>query len=306
MRRWRNASRKRPASATGSGTYRKTFYWSRIATASGEQLNPAWTKTLGWSEAELLNRTSEWLQHPDDDEVMRAEVGKLGEAEATVRFESRFRHKDGSYRWLSWTGVSDRDHIYAVVRDITADKAAAERLKATEEALASVRRRWKRWGNSPAASRTTSTICLHGHRRHRWTCCRPVSIKGRTDNVDALHRRGDDFCQPRRRAHASSAGVLPGGSRWSRKSSMPISWYGSLEDLLRRTIGETIDLAIVASKDLWSYALRSQPGRNRPAQSRHQRPRRHAEGGKLTMETANAYLDDPCRRQSRGCAPGTM
>jgi PAS domain S-box-containing protein len=29
-------------------------------------VNPAWTRTLGWSEAELLNRTSEWLEHPDD------------------------------------------------------------------------------------------------------------------------------------------------------------------------------------------------------------------------------------------------
>ena len=35
-------------------------------------LNPAWTRTLGWSEAELLNRTSEWLEHPDDDGITRA------------------------------------------------------------------------------------------------------------------------------------------------------------------------------------------------------------------------------------------
>src|SRR4030095_9295604 len=48
---------------------------------------------------------------------------------------SRFRHKDGSYRWLSWTGVSDKDCIYAVARDVTAEKAATDRLKATEEAL---------------------------------------------------------------------------------------------------------------------------------------------------------------------------
>src|SRR6202044_3003707 len=40
-----------------------------------------------------------------------------------------------SYRWLSWVAVSDRDSNYAVARDVTAEKAAAERLKATEEAL---------------------------------------------------------------------------------------------------------------------------------------------------------------------------
>src|SRR5580693_3820238 len=96
-------------------------------------VNPAWTRTLGWSEAELLNRTSEWLEHPDDNGVTRAHVRELGARETTVKFENRFRHKDGSYRWLSWTGVSDEDANYAVARDVTAEKAAAERLKAAEE-----------------------------------------------------------------------------------------------------------------------------------------------------------------------------
>src|SRR4029079_8994962 len=100
-----------------------------------QTVNPAWTRTLGWSEAELLNRTSEWLEHPEDNGIAQAQIRKLGAGETTVKFESRFRHKDGSYRWLSWTGVSDDQHIYAVARDITAEKAASERLKAAEDAL---------------------------------------------------------------------------------------------------------------------------------------------------------------------------
>ncbi len=100
-----------------------------------QTVNPAWTRTLGWSEAELLDRTSEWLEHPDDNGLTWAQVGKLRAAGTTVRFESRLRHRDGSYRWLSWTGVSDRDRSYLVARDVTAEKAAAERLRATEEAL---------------------------------------------------------------------------------------------------------------------------------------------------------------------------
>src|ERR1700730_7900054 len=59
-----------------------------VADRSGiwRTVNPAWTRTLGWSEAELLNRTSQWLEHPDDNGVTRAEVEKLGVREATVRF----------------------------------------------------------------------------------------------------------------------------------------------------------------------------------------------------------------------------
>ena len=101
-------------------------------------VNPAWTRTFGWSEAELLNRTSEWLEHPDDGGLTRMDVGHLIQGNLTVRFESRFRHKDGSYRWLSWTGVPDQDRIFAVARDVTAEKAAAERLKAHRGGLAAV------------------------------------------------------------------------------------------------------------------------------------------------------------------------
>src|SRR3979490_1739588 len=108
-----------------------------VADRSGvwQTVNPAFTRTLGWSEADLLHRSSQWLEHPDDGGVTRAHVKKLGTEDTTVRFESRFRHNDGSYRWLSWTGVSDEDRIYAVARDVTAEKAATDRLKATEEAL---------------------------------------------------------------------------------------------------------------------------------------------------------------------------
>src|ERR1700733_14277870 len=208
-------------------------------------VNPAWTKTLGWSEADLLHRTSEWLQHPDDDGVMRAEVRKLGEAEATVRFESRFRHKDGSYRWLSWTGVSDRDHIYAVVRDITADKAAAERLKATDEALLQFQK-------MEAVGQLTGGIA-HDFNNLLTGIVGSLDLlqtrlnQGRTDNVA---RYIDAAMTSANRAAALTHRLLAFARRQPLVPKIVDAdqLVGSLEDLLRRTIGETIDLAIVASK----------------------------------------------------------
>jgi PAS domain S-box-containing protein len=109
-----------------------------VADAEGKflSLNPAWTFTLGWSETELVGKTSEWLLHPDDRKRARPELERSG----ARHFESRLRHKDGSFRWLSWTAVADCGRIYAVARDVTAFKAAEEELRSSRQELARVGR----------------------------------------------------------------------------------------------------------------------------------------------------------------------
>jgi PAS domain S-box-containing protein len=104
-------------------------------------VNPAWTTTLGWSQAELVGRTAEWLQHPEDRETTEAGLLRPADRGRTLSFEGRLRRKDGSYRWLSWTAVPDRDRIYAMARDITELKAAARSLRETRRELALVGRR---------------------------------------------------------------------------------------------------------------------------------------------------------------------
>jgi PAS domain S-box-containing protein len=103
-------------------------------------LNPAWTTTLGWSEDDLVGRTYEWMVHPDDRNSTHAEVVRLAQGNTTEQFENRMRHKDGSFRWLSWTAVPDRDRIYAVARDVTDIKAGEEELRSSRQELARVGR----------------------------------------------------------------------------------------------------------------------------------------------------------------------
>jgi PAS domain S-box-containing protein len=261
-----------------------------VADRSGvwRTVNPAWTKTLGWSEAELLNRTSEWLEHPDDNGLMRAEVNSLIQGNLTVRFESRFRHKDGSYRWLSWTGVPDQQHIYAVARDVTAEKAAAERLKITEEALLQSQK-------MEAVGQLTGGIA-HDFNNLLTGIVGSLDLlqtrlsQGRTENVA---RYIDAAMTSANRAAALTHRLLAFARRQPLipKSVDANQLVVSLEDLLRRTIGETIDLAIVAADDLWCTLC--DPNQlesallNLAINARDAMP----DGGKLTISTANARLD---------------
>ena len=84
-------------------------------------LNPAWTACLGWSLEELEAKPFLDFVHPDDLEATRAEVDKLAAGADTILFENRYRHQDGSFRWLQWNArpAPGRRRIYAIARDVT-------------------------------------------------------------------------------------------------------------------------------------------------------------------------------------------
>src|SRR5581483_5485784 len=98
-------------------------------------INPAASAILGWSHAEFLAMPIASLWHPDDAATTMAHRRRLIEGGPTERFQNRYRHKDGSYRWLSWSSTAEGGYIYAVGRDVTAEHEAAEALRRAEEQL---------------------------------------------------------------------------------------------------------------------------------------------------------------------------
>jgi PAS domain S-box-containing protein len=100
------------------------------------QLNPAWQKVLGYTREELLSKPFIECVHPDDKEKTAQEVQRLMAGGEMIGFENRFRTKNGEYRWFLWTASASetRQLLFAVARDITDLKHAADELHTAKEA----------------------------------------------------------------------------------------------------------------------------------------------------------------------------
>ncbi len=103
------------------------------------RLNRAWETTLGHPVDDVVGRPWAELVHPDDLDASDYEFRRqFSEGKTVLYFQNRFRHFDGSYRWLEWSSQpgADASHVYAVVRDITVRKQEEERLTRRAASLA--------------------------------------------------------------------------------------------------------------------------------------------------------------------------
>ena len=98
-----------------------------------ESINPMWTKLLGYEAKDIVGRKFLEFTHPDDlDATLNAFVGLLEEALA-VPYAYRFRHRDGSYRWIGWTGAFEQGRVYAAGRDLTLERHHQSALREAED-----------------------------------------------------------------------------------------------------------------------------------------------------------------------------
>lgn len=113
-------------------TWQMSPYLLSVMNVAGyfEDINPAWTATLGWPEEILRRERFLAFVHPDDVHASLDAYELVKSGEAVLQFENRYRCADGSYRWLSWVAVPEGGKFYCTARDITPEKAAeAERAE---------------------------------------------------------------------------------------------------------------------------------------------------------------------------------
>lgn len=96
------------------------------------QINPAWSKTLGYSEEELLGKPYLNFVHPDDvDRTKKVVEEKLKRGDTVLLFENRYIRKDGGVAWLEWTSQPQvaKGYTFAIARDVTERKQSEMELR---------------------------------------------------------------------------------------------------------------------------------------------------------------------------------
>ena len=93
-----------------------------------KRVNPAFERALGYSRDVLLSHRGFDLTHPDDLERSSEIFSTLSRGEQVEQFENRNVCADGSVRWLEWSAraVAEEGLVYAVARDVTESRRAAE------------------------------------------------------------------------------------------------------------------------------------------------------------------------------------
>ncbi len=128
-----DVTRRRQAEAELDRFFTLSLDFLCISSVDGyfKRVSPAVSDILGWSVEEFLARPYMEHVHPEDHEATRQEVEKQVRSGCKVlSFENRYRHKDGSWRILSWRSVPQPGGLmYATARDVTERREAEARIR---------------------------------------------------------------------------------------------------------------------------------------------------------------------------------
>jgi PAS domain S-box-containing protein len=260
-----------------------------------DTVNPAWTAALGYTHEELVGRNAATLIHPEDLQARAADLERVAQGEALRDLDLRLQAKDGSYRWFSWTTApAEGGQIFCEGRDITDRRSLEEQLRQAQK--------------MEAVGQLTGGIA-HDFNNLLTGIIGSLELlqkriaQGRTADLDRFVGAATTSAN---RAAALTHRLLA-FSRRQPLDPKPVDanrLISSMEDLLRRTIGEAIQFELITAGGLWRtlcdpHQLESSI-LNLAINARDAMP----DGGKLTIETCNAHLDNAYAARQREVKPG--
>ncbi|WP_246692775.1 PAS domain-containing protein [Methylobacterium sp. WL64] len=262
-------------------------------------VSPAATRILGRRPGEMIGRTVFDFIHPDDIALTVAALTEAVGAEI-ARVENRYRHEDESYRWLSWTAAPEGELVYATGRNVTAEKVQAEALLRAEEQLRQ-------------SQKMEAVGQLTGGLAHDFNNLL-AGISGSLELLQTRMAQGrltdlDRYINAAQGASKRAAALTHRLLAFSRRQTLDPKptdvnkLVGGMEDLVRRTVGPAVHVEVVGAPDLWP-ALIDPPQLenallNLCINARDAMP----DGGRITIETANKWLDDRGAKE-RDLPPG--
>lgn len=101
-----------------------------------KRLNPAFERKMGYTPSELCAKPITEFLHPDDVEKTKSGLEKLSAGTPTKASINRYRCKDGSYKTFSWNTAPIGANFYTVGRDITQEVKNEEKIRHLNEELA--------------------------------------------------------------------------------------------------------------------------------------------------------------------------
>jgi PAS domain S-box-containing protein len=247
-----------------------------------KQVNPAWQRLLGWDEATLLAQPFVAIVDPAYHAETIDVVARLARGEAVRGFVDRVLTTGESWRTIMWDAVPEGDVFYIVGRDLTDERMMEERLRQSTK--------------MEAVGQLTGGIA-HDFNNMLTGIIGSLDLLRRdmaTDRRDRIERYMDAASTSAQRA----AGLTQRLLAFSRRQSLDVQSVDAnglivgMEDLLRRTLGETISLEIALHAEAWPARTDANQLEsallNLAINARDAMP----EGGSLTIETTNVRLDE--------------
>ena len=256
--------------------------------------NPAWLSELGRHPHELTDRLLTDFIRPEDRATVRAAVAKLARGEFVENIDVGMIGADGEERWFSWTGVPEGDVFFASGRDVTRRNELEEQLRQSQkmEAVGQLTGGIAHDFNNLLTGISGSLELLQ------------LRLKqGRVADVERYITAATTSAS---RAAALTHRLLAFSRRQplNPRSVNVNRLIASMEDMLRRTLGEKIEVALVLAGSLWPTMC--DPNQlenallNLAINARDAMPA----GGKLTVETCNVDLENPSAARTRDVEPG--
>ncbi|MDB5460824.1 MAG: sensory box protein [Caulobacteraceae bacterium] len=258
-----------------------------------KRTNPAWTTQFGIAQGALAHAHFNEVFHPDDRHGVEQVYQRMRAGAPVAQFEARIRAAEGAYRTVSWVVVATEGDYYASGRDVTDQRRTEEALRQSQkmEAVGQLTGGIAHDFNNLLTGISGSLQLLEAR-----------ITQGRLDSVpryiDAAHGAA-------KRAAALTQRLLA----FSRRQTLdprPVNvnrLIGDMEELIRRTVGPSVQMEVVGAGGVWPTLVDSNQLENALLNLCINARDAMPDGGRITIETANKWLDDRAAA-SRELPPG--